>query len=159
MVIAAKERGRGDLVGPIGHAWALAVQYLREWGELDAAELAPLCLVPAPSRRRAARRRGGDPVLRSARVCAARLGGATTVWPALRSGRGVRDSVGLGADERLANLSGKVLVSTRCRPHPDATVLLVDDVLTTGATAATSTEALRRCGVRVRAVLVLAAVQ
>jgi len=160
MVIAAKERGRRDLVWPIGTAWADAIEQLRTWGELDAAELAPLCLVPAPSRRRAARRRGGDPVLRAAQVCAARLGAAhTTVWPVLRAGRGVRDSVGLGADERVANLRDRVVVTRRRLPPDGAAVVLVDDVLTTGATAAASTAALRRRGVRVHAVLVLAAVR
>lgn len=159
MVIAAKERGRRDLTQEIGCAWALAVQRLREWGELDPAELTPLCLVPAPSRGRAARRRGGDPVLRAAHACAFQLGAATAVWPALRVASGVRDSVGLSADQRVANLLGRVLVTERPGPSADATVVLVDDVLTTGATAAASTAALRLHGVRVHAVLVLAAVQ
>lgn len=158
MVIAAKERGRRDLVQPIGRAWAFAIGLLREWGELDDAELSALYLVPAPSRRAAARRRGGDPVLRAARVCAGQLGTAS-VWPALRAGRGVRDSVGLSAEARIANLAGRVVVASKELPPPGATVVLVDDVLTTGATAAASTEALARQGVRVRAVLVLAAVQ
>lgn len=159
MVIAAKERGRRDLAQPMGCAWARAVRHLREWGELDPAELAPLYLVPAPCRRRAARRRGGDPVLRAARVCAAELGGVTTVWPALRAGRRVRDSVGLSADQRVANLCGRVVVTAATVPGPGATVVLVDDVLTTGATAAASTAVLAGHGVRVHAVLVLAAVQ
>jgi len=158
MVIAAKERGRRDLVSPIGAAWAAAIRCLWEWGELDPPELAPLCLIPAPSRRAAARRRGGDPVLQAARACAGELD-ATSVWSVLRSGRGVRDSVGLSADERMANLAGRVVVSPRGMPPAHATVVLVDDVLTTGATAAASTVALGRHGVRVQAVLVLAAVQ
>ncbi len=158
MVIAAKERGRRDLAHPIGMAWAAAIRSLREWGELDPPELSALYLVPAPSRRRAARRRGGDPVLRAARTCAGELG-AATVWAGLRSGRGVQDSVGLSADQRLANLSGRIVVLARRLPPPQATVVLLDDVLTTGATAALSAEALRRRGVRVHAVLVLAAVQ
>lgn len=159
LVIAAKERGRRDLAYQIGGAWASAVRQLREWGELDPAELAVLHLVPAPTRAVAARRRGGDPVLRAARACAIELGGTTTVWPALRLARGVRDSVGLTAEQRSANLRGRVLARGGSVPPPDAAVVLVDDVLTTGATAAASTAALQERGVRVRAVVVLAAVQ
>lgn len=162
-VIAAKERGRRDLAAPLGAALAAAVAHLRVWGELDPPELAPLVLVPAPSRAAAARRRGGDPVVRMVRACAALLDAANrhervTVWAGLRSGRGVRDSVGLRAAERTANLHGRVLV-TASAPSPGATVLLVDDVLTTGATAAASTAALAATGVTVSAVLVVAGVR
>lgn len=162
-VIAAKERGRRDLAGPLGAALAGAVVHLRRWGELDPPELAPLVLVPAPSRAVAARRRGGDPVVRMAQACAQVLGGTNrhervTVWCGLSSARGVRDSVGLRAEERTANLHGRVRVAAPV-PAPGASVLLVDDVLTTGATAAASTAALAGAGVRVRAVLVVAGVR
>src|SRR6478735_7315626 len=57
-VIALKERGRRDLAEPLGAALAGALAWLRESGHLDPAELAPLVLIPAPTRSRAARRRG-----------------------------------------------------------------------------------------------------
>lgn len=162
-LIAAKERGRRDLAWPLGRAMADAVTHLREWGELDPPELAPLALVPAPSRRATARRRGGDPVLRVADACAHRLGelgeDRVQVLAALRTARGARDSVGLGVGDRVENLRGRVRVRGTAQPTPGSCVVLVDDVLTTGATAAASTAALAAHGVRVRAVLVLAAVR
>jgi len=156
-VLAAKERGRRDLAGPLGSALARAVRDLRAWGELDPAELAPLAMVPAPTRRSAARRRGGDPVLAAARVCVACLDDGATVWPVLSTARGARDSVGLNAAQRCANLHGRVQVAGAL-PTAQANVVLVDDVLTTGATAAAATVALAARGVRVHAVLVVCTV-
>lgn len=152
-VIAAKEHGRRDLAGPLGQALALGLRRLRESGELDPPELAPLVLVPAPSRWGAARKRGGDPVRRVVQA-AAGASERTSVAPVLRMAGGVRDSVGLGAEQRQRNLFGRVRLRGAA-PAPGATVVLVDDVVTTGATAAESVRALVSAGVRVHAVLAL----
>ncbi|MFC0451577.1 ComF family protein [Rhodococcus jostii] len=164
-VIAAKERGRRDLAVPLGAAVAGAVSRLQQWGELDPPDLAPVVLVPAPTRPRAARARGGDPVTRIA-VAAV---GARRVCPALVMRRGVRDSVGLSADQRRVNLEGGVrltrsgagfarhLASESAAPQRTS-VVLVDDVSTTGATAAESVRVLSRVGIRVGAVVVVAGV-
>ena len=158
-VIAAKERGRRDLARPLGAALAGAVTRLRGWGELDPPELAALCLVPAPTRARAARGRGGDPVARAAEAAARALRPeAALVSPLLRMRRGVRDSVGLAAAQREANLAGRVRVRTGAvDPPAHATVLLIDDVVTTGATAAEAVRVLARARIAVAAVLVVAA--
>ena len=153
-VLAAKERGRRDLAEPLGAALALALRRLRAGGHLDPPQLAPLALVPAPTRARAARIRGGDPVTRAACAAAARLPGCDVV-PALAFRRGVRDSVGLGVAGRQANLAGRVRLAG---PVPSGEIVLVDDVLTTGATARESVATLRAAGSMVAAVLVLAAV-
>lgn len=156
VVVAAKERGRRDLAGPLGDALAGAVRCLQVEGELDPPELAPVILVPAPSRRRAARSRGGDPVARACRRAAGELGsGAASVSRVLVMGSGVRDSVGLSARERAVNLRGRI----RVRGSVRGSVVLVDDVLTTGTTAAESVAALGNSGIRVDAVLVVAAVR
>ena len=70
----------------------------------------------------------------------------------LKLAPGVSDSVGLSPSERRRNLEGRVLVHGR--PPPGTTVLL-DDVITTGATASACVKALRQAGVRTHAVLVL----
>ncbi|MCV7066497.1 ComF family protein, partial [Mycolicibacterium farcinogenes] len=57
-IVAAKEHGRTDLIGPLSVALNLALQHLLTRGVVAA----PVTLVPAPTRRAAARRRGGDPV-------------------------------------------------------------------------------------------------
>ena len=82
-----------------------------------------------------------------------------SVVPMLTMRRGVRDSVGLSAAQRRANLAGRVTIASRSgTPVSNANVLLVDDVLTTGATAAESVRALGDSGVSVTAMLVVAAV-
>jgi predicted amidophosphoribosyltransferase len=73
----------------------------------------------------------------------------------LRLSRGARDSVGLDAAQRAANLAGKVQVRPAALPPPGAVVLLVDDVLTTGATLSACRDALAPAGRPVHRALVL----
>jgi len=118
-------------------------------------------LVPAPTRRAAARRRGGDPVAAMAGSAArtvAAAGWSCGVAPCLWTARGARDSVGLDAAQRAANLAGRIIVDPRATPTPGAAVVLIDDVLTTGATAAVACGALRAAGFRVAGVLTVASV-
>lgn len=152
-VLELKERGRGDLARPLGRAVAHAVLQLAAWGEFDGAAV----LVPAPTTAWAARRRGGDVVTAVCRR-AAIVGvpaAAIAVWPALRSVR-VSDSVGLGAAERAANIAGTVRVRA-AGPRPNGVVILVDDVITTGATLAESVAALAAEGIAVTAAITIAA--
>ncbi|MGA9871041.1 MAG: hypothetical protein WBQ44_07860, partial [Rhodococcus sp. (in: high G+C Gram-positive bacteria)] len=72
-VLCLKERNRHDLARPLGAAVAGAVSHLRMLGHIDPPELARLVLIPAPTRARAARSRGGDPVERFVRVAATTL--------------------------------------------------------------------------------------
>ncbi|MFD3812083.1 ComF family protein [Rhodococcus sp. NPDC058639] len=140
-VVAAKERGRRDLADPLGLAWAVAVSRLRRWGELPPG---PTTVVPAPTRVRAARARGGDPVSRAAQVAASHDPNLF-VHPLLVSARGVRDSVGLSAVDRHRNLAGRIRLREGGVPRTRQ-VLVVDDIVTTGATAAESVRVLRRGG-------------
>lgn len=148
-VLALKEHGRRDLVGPLARALAVGVHRLVSWGIVET----PLSLVPAPTRRSAARRRGGDPVTRVAQAAVAGHPEITVV-PALRTRALARDSVGLGTAARERNVTGRVVL--RGRP-PRTEVVLVDDIVTTGATARESVRVLRAAGVRVAAVLTIAA--
>ncbi len=148
-ILACKERGRADLVTPLARALALGVHRLLVWGMVET----PLTLVPAPTRRIAARRRGGDPVARLARGAVAGHPDIV-VAQALRMRALVRDSVGLGTSARERNIAGRVVL--RGRP-PGTEVVVVDDIVTTGATARESVRTLRAAGVRVAAVLAIAA--
>ncbi|SFL99376.1 ComF family protein [Nocardia asteroides NBRC 15531] len=152
-VLAAKEHGRRDLAAPLGLALALALARLRDRDR-------PLLLVPAPTRPAAARRRGGDPVAGAAAMAARWLIDSRCV-PLLRMGRGVRDSVGLSAGERADNLRGRIMtargVSEPAVPAANSEVVVVDDVLTTGATVTESVRVLGRIGVSPCAVLVTCA--
>jgi predicted amidophosphoribosyltransferase len=146
-IVAVKERGRADLVGPLATALAGGLATLMRWGIVEA----PLAVVPAPTRRTAARRRGGDPVTRIARAATRHSPGIDAVQ-ALRMRAFTRDSVGLSGADRSRNIAGRVRL---VRPLSGA-VVLVDDIVTTGATAAESTRVLHASGTHVLAVLALA---
>ena len=131
-VNAFKERGRAELAVPLGTALALAVA--------AAVSAVPeprgrVLLVPVPSSRAALRARGRDHV-RELTVRAAgelREAGLPASQARLLARRGrARDSAGLSAAARRANLAGTF---QRCgEPPPGALLVLVDDVVTSGAT-------------------------
>jgi predicted amidophosphoribosyltransferase len=148
-IVALKEHGRTDLTMPIARSLAVGVHRLLTWGVVDL----PLAVVPAPTRRLAARRRGGDPVTRLA-TTAVTGHPQITVVPALRLRASAKDSVGLGSAARQHNLAGRIRMLGEVPGDRD--VLLVDDIITTGATACESVRVLTENGARVAGVLTVA---
>jgi len=146
-IVALKEHGRRDLVTPLARALALGIHQLLSWGILDT----PFTVVPAPTRTLAARRRGGDPVTRVARR-ATENHPQIEVVRALKTRAMVRDSVGLTIADRERNLKGRIKI----RKPIAGDVLLVDDIVTTGATAREAVRMLQMAGAKVTAVLTLA---
>jgi predicted amidophosphoribosyltransferase len=142
-----KERGRRDLAGPLAALLAAPLDEILRPPAIT-------WLVPAPSRPAAARARGGDHVVRLCRALAAGRPGVRMARP-LRLARRARDSVGLDAVQRAQNLSGRLRVRPAALPPAGAIVVLVDDVVTTGATLRACRTALAEVGVRVEAALVL----
>jgi predicted amidophosphoribosyltransferase len=143
-VLAYKERDRRDLTVPL--AALLRRALADEPGEL----------VPVPSARSAVRRRGGDHVLRLARVAAREPPPCVRgVRPVLRLARPVADSAGLTVAARRANLAGAMIAAAP--PRPRTPVIVVDDIVTTGATIAEAVRALRVAGWDVRAAAAVAA--
>ncbi|MFD4035431.1 ComF family protein [Streptomyces sp. NPDC058637] len=146
MLLAHKERGALGLAGALGGALASAVRA----GAGQEGGAAPLLLVPVPSARRATAARGHDPARRIALAAAAELrrgGTPARVLPVLRQRRAVADQAGLGARERQANLAGALTVAAGCpRLLDGGGVVLVDDLLTTGASLAEAARAVGAAG-------------
>jgi predicted amidophosphoribosyltransferase len=157
LLLAAKERGAVGLLPLLGAALSTAV--VLAVAGLPAERR--LVLVPVPSTRAAVRSRGDDVVQVLARRAAGQLrrtGRTVAVAPVLHHVRSVRDSAGLGAADRAVNLAGALGVreSGRARLRGGA-VIVVDDLMTTGATLAEAARALRRAGGDVHAAATVAA--
>jgi predicted amidophosphoribosyltransferase len=158
MVLAHKEHGTFSLAGPLGRVLAAAAV-----PALDPAALT--VLVPVPSRAGVVRSRGHDPVLRVVRAAARRMrgGGHRVRVVRLLAQRGVvLDQAGLTSAERAANLTGSMGVraparEALARSGEPVSLVVCDDVLTTGATAREAQRALEDSGLPVRAVVSMAA--
>lgn len=155
VVVAWKDRGRLRLTDPLGRLLAVGCSLVP-----GAARTA---LVPVPTSRAQVRRRGADPMRLLATRAVADLGtvGIDAVHlPVLRRVRATRDQAGLGVRERRANVTGAFAADrsavARCVLAGIEEVLVVDDVLTTGASVREAVRALAVAGLRTSAVVVVA---
>ena len=168
IVVAWKDRGRRDLTSLLGALIALAAgevavalrEALNLARETAVSDLGPIAVVPVPSSAAARRRRGREPVPELARYVAdgLTLAGLEAEPVALLAQRGgVRDQVGLSGRARAANLNRGVVVRAdvlrRLRrdwgePWRElrGVCVLVDDIVTTGASLAAAEVALAREG-------------
>ena len=105
--------------------------------------LAPSAVVPVPSDRARIRRRGFHPAAILARAVSRSLG--VRYRPrVLLQGRAIRSQTGLSRAQRLRNVAGALVCAVRF--EGDGCVILVDDVVTTGATVEEAARALRAAG-------------
>lgn len=154
-VNAWKDHDRADVTEVL--AVAVAHAYARSGIAADV-------LVPVPSSAVARRRRGRAPVDDLTRRTARRLrrtGYADLgVWPVLRLRRRVDDQAGLAAAARVANVHAAMHVPDAVAARAqEAVVVLVDDVVTSGATLLEAARALRAAGATVAGAVTLAATQ
>jgi predicted amidophosphoribosyltransferase len=161
-IVAYKERGAVTLADAL--AQVLAFTMLTALMAAARAGAGWVCgrfaVVPVPHTRRSLRSRGHDPVGRLAALAVRHLGAAgleALPWAALRQVRRVSDQAGLSSTERGANLTGSLQVSGPSQTRPAPIALLLDDVVTTGATLAEAARALRAAGVEVPLAVTLAA--
>ncbi len=185
ILLAFKERGRLDAPGPLVSALARAVAAARVISAHNGpVVLVPVPPTRAALRRRGFDhvRRLGDGAARVLR----RAGVPTRVVPMLRSAGPVADQAGLTAADRVANLDGAFILrhsprapvpgapeGRKRRDHvsfalgvpagrdgcglPEPLFVVIDDVVTTGATLAEATRVLRAGAVPVSVAAVAAA--
>ena len=134
-VIALKHRGRRDLASPLGARLGRALQ----------GESGPACLVPIPLHPLRHLERGYDQAALLAEAAGRELG-----WPVMRALERTRSTPpqgSPGAVSRRANVHGAfALDSSGRRGLAGRTAWIVDDVVTSGATAAEAARVLRRAG-------------
>jgi predicted amidophosphoribosyltransferase len=159
LLIAYKERDAVGLRAALALALAAAISAAVRATATGPAQR--LLVVPVPSTRAAVRARGDDVVLgltRRAATLVRRSGVNVAVVPALCHGRTVTDSAGLSAAARAANLAGAFAVRRQQRcALAGGTVILADDLITTGVTLAEAARALRAEGAAVVAAATVAA--
>ncbi|WBB96137.1 MULTISPECIES: ComF family protein [unclassified Solwaraspora] len=159
LLLAYKERGRHGLGRPLGRLLGDAVA-----AAVGTGADRPVLLVPVPSTAAAARARHGDHLARLTRYAAARLrvdGRRVTVARPLRA-RTRPDSAGMDSAARLASARTafrprRVGLDTSLRADPRLRVIVVDDIVTTGATLAAVHRLLVAQGLPAYAAVVLAA--
>lgn len=166
MILGHKEHRLLALARPLGGLLALAVAKALE-DLVPGPPSADLLLVPVPSRPGSVRQRGHDPtgnIVRAAALALTRPDLPATCSELLRTRPGLADQAGLDAGARALNLAGAFRVHSptlrrlarRGRP---VHVVVCDDVLTTGATAAEAQRALGAVGLPPFAAVAVAATQ
>jgi predicted amidophosphoribosyltransferase len=145
VLLGFKDAGRMELARPLGRALHSAIAVARAESSVSRPDAVPrpgtaLLPVLVPSTRAAWRRRGYHPtraVLARAQILVPPL------WRALRAVRQTADQASLGASERADNRSGSLVGSARLAGRD---CLIVDDILTTGATITEAARAIRAAG-------------
>ncbi|WP_250035540.1 ComF family protein [Paractinoplanes maris] len=160
VLLAYKEKGRHRLAKPLGSLLATAVAALARRG-------APVTLVPVPSTAAAARERHGDHMLRLAAHAVRRLRAAgwqadvsrqLEALPRLDSTSLSVDGRRAAAEDSLRIRRARIGVPRRVAPRK-GTLVVVDDIVTTGATLAAVTRRLEEAKMQVDGAAVLAATQ
>ncbi len=131
--------------------WRLKFQRAKAAAECMAAPMARICreklrpvtiIVPVPTASSRVRRRGYDQAVVLARAIALRAGAAYTP---LLTRQGRQEQIGAGRAQRRSQLQGAFLVRNP-RYVRGTHIILVDDVVTTGATLESAARALRSAG-------------
>ena len=158
LIIAFKDRGEWSLRTVLARLLTRSISHLlleRDERGLDA--MSPLLVVPIASTASSIRMRDADPIADLARSAArimGRSGFDVRTSRVLLMQSGHRDHVGLSRQEREANMHNAFAVDGRHRA--EGQVVIVDDVVTSGATLAAAQHALSEAGYPVAGAAVIA---
>ncbi|MGL5406261.1 MAG: ComF family protein [Propionibacteriaceae bacterium] len=142
VLVAYKERGYWSLCDVLGEELARAIAALT----LSVTKHSRYALVPIPSSEESIRYRGCDTTLmlaKSANLFLRQYGLETQVKPCLRQYKGGRDQVGLSAQQRRENLQGRIVIAKQL---PNFPMVIIDDVITTGASIAAGCKVVTQAG-------------
>ncbi len=158
LIVAHKERQALALTGLLGDRLALGLRALLRLRPPQGAEV---LIIPVPSAGWAVRARGFDATAALARRALRTLpvrsdGPQIRVRAALAQVRGVADQTELDASERLTNVTGKLRLRHDVRR---VEVVIVDDLVTTGASLTEAARAIGAGGGRVLGAVTVAATQ
>jgi len=145
LVVAHKERGCWQLAWPLSGLVAAGVRVIAP------GETPGIVLVPVPSGAQAVRQRGYDHCLALTRAAGRRLG--VPVRRLVRRSRAAGDQAGRDRAGRLA-AQQDTMVADAVAGRARARIVLVDDIVTTGATCAEAVRALRAAGHEVAGIAV-----
>ncbi|HEV7208292.1 MAG TPA: phosphoribosyltransferase family protein [Mycobacteriales bacterium] len=151
-ILAYKERGRRDLAGPLGVALGHAIRVALDTAP-EALRTGQELIVPVPASAAGLQARGFAPVALLVQH-AGHPQAALLAWQ-----RAAADQAGLGAAARAANLAGALGISAGSDAGQAAAcgVVLVDDVVTTGATLGEAARVLHQAGIPLVGAAALAA--
>jgi predicted amidophosphoribosyltransferase len=156
-----KNHGRTDLAGHLAGCLARALEAaVGPWAAGSGGEV---WLVPVPTSGKGFRKRGYDPVRLLLLTLHRRstLPRGAAIRPVLKLKSEApwrrRTQKGLGRSARRANVRNSMYVPNRLASIRGQPVVIIDDVLTTGATAAEAARALREAGALVAGAVVVAA--
>lgn len=145
LIPSMKYNGRPALAGLLGKLAAVRLRSVLLTLLPGPVELANTVLVPVPLHPRRRRERGFDQSLLIAQALG-KSWGLRVLPAALRRVRFTSSQVGLSAEQRNRNLAGAFKLGTPL-PQSLRSVLVVDDVITTGATVNGCAAVLRLAGI------------
>ncbi len=151
LIVSMKERGNRAVRSHVAAVYTAGIEYLRARGEIPE----EIVLVPAPTRLNSARARGGDTVEQICEKVAASLPHMRTCT-ALKVRELAADQSDLNAGQRWENMRTAVHLTRAASQVAGTRIVLVDDVVTTGATLSASAARLRGAGGVVDGAIVLA---